>query len=285
MKKNINLRLKTGMAVKSLLKGFFKVLPHVVFGLILFAFLHLVLGMLTVAHGKTIYYGTSVETITIVHGGPTIFRFNEQVKTISRASKFSISPSDKESPDYTTLSVTPRFSKGSSKVTFLLADGAVVSTKIVIVPKNIPEKNDNFYDFLPKEKLIEKKKESNVTDLDLMKAMLRWENVVGYKTKTFYRTVNSGSKQLSAKIIRVYTGPKFNGYVVKVTNKSKKKSYQIDLKSLSIGNPNQAILSQVDRKVLGPKGSGNETTYLRVVAKSTSVYYGINLPVGPANQK
>ena len=56
------------------------------------------------------------------------------------------------------MSVTPRFTRGKDKVSFILANGAVVNTKIVIVPKAIPEKTDSFYDFVPKERLIDKSK-------------------------------------------------------------------------------------------------------------------------------
>ena len=31
--------------------------------------------------GKTIYYGSETETITLIYGGPTIFRFNDEVQT------------------------------------------------------------------------------------------------------------------------------------------------------------------------------------------------------------
>ncbi|POB14809.1 hypothetical protein [Halobacteriovorax sp. DA5] len=227
---------------------------------------------------RTVYYGSETETITVSYGGETIFRFNEAVKTISRASHFSIAPADSNNPDYAVLSVTPRFTSGTGKVTFLLANGAVVSTKIVTVSKALPEKVENFYDFIPKKELIEKEANAgpDISDLELMKAMVRLEEVVGIKQRSLIRTIITGNSELSAKLVRVYTGAKFNGYVFKIQNLSKNKDYAVDVRSLSLGRPNQALLSQVDKKLLKPK----EATFLRIVAKPTSIYYNVNLPVG-----
>ena len=199
-------------------------------------------------------------------------------KPISQASKFKIQPADTKSPNYSVLSVNPRFTKGKAKVSFILANGVVVNTKIVTVPKEIPEKTDSFYDFIPKAHLISSTKnvKSRISDLELMKAMIRWDEVLGYKVRSLSRKVYTGIKGVGAKLVRVYTGPKYNGYVFKVHNQSRKK-YTIDLRSLTFGRPNMALLSQVDQKILKRKKS----TFLRVVAKPTSVYYNISLPVGP----
>ena len=200
---------------------------------------------------RIIYYGSETQLAMVAYGGPTIFRFNEEVKTISQASRFTITPADSEKPDYTTLSVNPRFTRGSSKVTFILSNGVVVTIKIIIVSKKIPENVDSFYDFRPKETLIEKNvgtQGHNITELDLMKAMIRGETVVGYRTRTLIRTVNSGVRWVSAKLVRIYTGPKFNGYIFKIRNGSSRKKYAFTLEKLSLGQPNQALLSQVDKK-------------------------------------
>ncbi|MBK25402.1 MAG: hypothetical protein CME70_15515 [Halobacteriovorax sp.] len=234
-------------------------------------------------YARTVYYGSEVETVTISYGGPTIFRFNEDVKTISQAAKFSIKPADGQDPNYSVLAVTPRFTQGKAEVSFILADGAVVNTKIVIVPKALPEKTDSFYDFQPKERLIDSSvnsEGSDVSDLELMKSMIRWDNVVGYKVRNLIRTVNTGVDGLSAKLVRVYTGPKYNGYVFKIRNESRKE-YAIDVKSLTLGVPNVALLSQVDRKILESRKSKENTTFLRIIAKPTSVYYNIALPIAP----
>jgi len=239
---------------------------------------------------RTIYFGSEMEKVTIVYGGPTIFRFNEEVKTISQASKFSIKPTDNKDPNYSLLSVTPRFSSGKNRVSFILAGGAVINTEIAIVPKEIPEKTDSFYDFQPKDLLIDRKnkgnaKGSNISELELMKAMIRWDSVVGYNIRSITRTINTGVRGLEAKLVRVYTGPNFNGYVFKIRNRSKKNNYAIDLKSLTLDQPNVAVLSQVDRKILKTIKTKENVTFLRVVAKPTSVYYNINLPIAAIKRK
>ena len=236
----------------------------------------------TTVHAKTIYYGSKTEPVSIVYGGPTIFRFNEEVKTISQAAKFSIKPTDQKDPSYSVLSITPRFTKGTSLVSFILSNGAVVNLKISILSKAHIEKTDSFYDFEPNKNLIASNddKESNVTDLDLMKSMIRWKSVVGYKERAILRDVQTGKKGLSTKLVRIYTGPKYTGYIFKIKNNSRKK-YSLDIKNLTLGRPNVSLLSQVDQKVLKPRG----VTFLRVVAKSTSVYYKVNLPFGDFESK
>lgn len=235
------------------------------------------LGMST-CHAKTVYYGSETESVTISYGGETILRFNEPVKTISRASDFSIETADQASPDYSILSITPRFTKSKSKVTFLLANGAVVSTNIETISNAIPEKTDSFYDFVPKSSLIEKETNitSDISDLELMKSMVRREEVLGIEQRALEREIDSGVSDLKVKLVRVYTGAKFNGYVFKITNTSDKKTYAVDLKHLSLGKPNQALLSQTDKEKLGP----NESTFFRIVAKPSSVYYNVNVPFG-----
>ncbi|MCK5074695.1 MAG: hypothetical protein KAQ98_14790, partial [Bacteriovoracaceae bacterium] len=64
-------------------------------------------------NARTVFYGSETETVTVAYGGPTIFRFNEEVKTISQVSRFSITSADSQNPNYTTLSVNPRFTRGS----------------------------------------------------------------------------------------------------------------------------------------------------------------------------
>jgi hypothetical protein len=235
------------------------------------------------AHSRIIYYGESVETVTVGQGGPTIFRFDEEVKTISQASRYSIVPADRNNPKYDTLSVTPRFTSGRSKVTFILSSGAIVNTEIVTVSKNLPEKIDSFYDFRPKDDLIEREHlgegKDGVTKLQLMKSMIRWEKIIGYKVQNVTRKINSGVRSIHARLVSVYAGPRFNGYIFKLTNNSPKKSYSIDLQNLSLGKTNLALLSQVDNKTLAPKKKGKNSTFLRIVSLPTSVYYSINLPV------
>lgn len=256
------------------------------FSAIILCFIFIVLNNVKIL-AKSIEYGSETESITIVNGSNTIFRFHEDVKTISQASKFDIGPADSKDPNYSVLSVKPRVKRGKSKVSFILANGAVVNTEIVVVPKWIPEKTESFYDFTPKLSNVEQPKKrvgSDISDLELMKSMVRWDNVVGYQARKVSKWIKSGIKGLSAQLIYVYTGPKFNGYIFKIRNNTKKE-YAIDVKSLNFGSPNTALLSQTDKKILGPKKSGTSTTYLRIVAKASSVYYNINLPVAPVITK
>ena len=242
-----------------------------------------------VSFARKIYYGSSSETITLAYGGPTIFRFDEEVKTISQASRFEISPSDNDNPDYKMLSVTPRFTKGSSNISFILSNGAVVQTRLVVVPKALPEKSDSFYDFIPKDQLIENSirnhESDNVSEMELMKSMIRCDLIVGYKVRSLVRTVNTGINSLSAKLVKVYSGPKFNGYVFKIQNDNSNKSFAIDLRALTLGRPNLALLSQVDEKILKAKGKGKNVTFLRIVAKPSSVYYSVRLPIAAVKLK
>ncbi len=63
---------------------------------------------------KDIYYGTGPELVNI--SKETIFRFHKQVRTISQAHRFEIKPADPDDPDYSVLSIRPRFTKGTRKV-------------------------------------------------------------------------------------------------------------------------------------------------------------------------
>lgn len=250
---------------------------------ILFSFI--VISLLTVgkeAEARIVYYGSETENITVAYGGPTILRFDEEVKTISQAARFTIEPADATQPDYKVLSITPRFPSGTSAIAFILANGQVVNTKAVIVSSTLPEKVDSFYDFRPKDRLLDQleksEKASKISELELMKSMIKWEQVVGYNLRKLIRTVPSGVEGLSVQLIRVYTGAEYNGYVFKIVNESKHRSYRIDLKDLVLGSPNTAILSQIDRKLLRAAPTNENTALLRIVAKPASIYYSVNLP-------
>ena len=235
------------------------------------------------AYSKTISYGTETEPISIASGKDTIFRFDEEVKTISQVKDLFIGPADAQDPNYRTLVVRPKLTNGTSVVTFILADESVMHAKIIVVAADMPEKTDTFYDFKPKETSIDPKtdgaKGAAVSEIDLMKGMIRSENVLGYGVRSLVRTVNSGIPEVTTKLVKVYTGPKYNGYVFQITNQSRTKAFSIDLKSLTLGSPNVALLSQVDGKQLNPNPGPGHETYLRIVAKASSVYYSVTLPV------
>lgn len=250
-----------------------------------------VLGCLlaSTAFGKTIYYGTEAESITVVYGSTALIRFDQQVKTISQASRFNIGPADAKSPDYSLISVEPRFRRGQDHLTFLLANDAVVNLKIRTTTRKNPENDTAFFDFIAKKSRLDpemiSESGSNVSELELMKAIIRSDRVVGYKARDLVKMVHTGMKGLKAKLVKYYSGSKFNGYVFKIENTCDEQTFAIDLKSLSLGRPNAALLSQTDEKILNPKGKGPSVTYLRIVAKPTSIYRTITLPVAPIKTK
>jgi hypothetical protein len=238
------------------------------------------------ALAKIIYYGSETESLTVGYDRTTILRFEEEVKTISQASKFSIEPADANDPNYRVLSIKPRSPDGIDKVTFILANDVVVNLKIRTVTQAIPEKTDSFYDLKSKEFRVDQSesiKGADVSELDLMKGMIRGDTLLGYNAKTLTKSISSGIDDLSVELIKIYTGPKFNGYVFKIVNESNSKRFAIDLKSLSLGQPNVALLSQVDDKILEPSktAKGKDITLLRIVAKPSSVYTSIVLPIEP----
>ena len=105
------------------------------------------------SQAKEIYYGSQPELVSVSQ--ETIFRFHKQVRTISQAHRFEIKPADPNDPDYSLLSIRPRFTKGTSKVAFVLSDGNVVTLRLRIV-KNKNGSIDSFYDLKPKSLLIER---------------------------------------------------------------------------------------------------------------------------------
>lgn len=242
-------------------------------------FLFLAWSNLRVAHAKIVYYGSQTENITIVHNQTTIFRFHEDVKTIAQASNFIIAPADAADPNYQVLSIRSKALNSMDELTFMLADNSVIHLKITSVPQQLPDKTDNFYYFKPKELEVDRQanseKGTDVTELELMKAMIRKEQIVGYNFRSLIRKIDLEQKDLKVELIQVFTGPKFNGYVFKLLNDSRKDVYELDMEKLSFGSPNVALLSQSDQKIIGPK----QSTLLRIVTRPTSVYYEVKLPV------
>ena len=145
----------------------------------------LMLGVFSprVLQARQVYFGSETESVTVAYGAPTLFRFPSEVKTISQAQKFKIEPANSEQPNYALLSVTPRFTTGSSDVAFILGDGTVIKVRIRITAQAIPEKTDSIFDFKSKESLIDsgegKPGGTVMSEFELMRAMLRGDQVVG----------------------------------------------------------------------------------------------------------
>lgn len=241
-------------------------------GLILyFGFVVVLMDLLHVgrAEAKTVVYGSGTEQVRIKYGVPTIFRFQKAVQTITGAGRLQVEPANKVDPSYKVLSVTPRFTNGVNEVTFFLTDNSVVRTKILVSP-NDPAA-DTFYDFKSRDSADSADNENApaLTEVELLKAMYRDDSVSGYKmtrTSQSFPSKNGGQVEL----VRIYQGNPFNGYVFKVKNLSWRKNLEIDVRHISVGNPNMAILSQSDESTLYPKGKGVSETLIRVVAKNTA---------------
>ena len=240
----------------------------VTFYLILFAILALFL--VRHAEAKVVSYGSAVEQVRIKHGGPTIFRFPKAVQTITGASRLQIKPANDADPSYTVLAVTPRFTNGVNEVAFFLTDGSVVRTKILVSP-NDPAA-DGLYDFKSKDALDSSDSENApvISEVELLKAMVRDDVVSGYKVSRVSEAINSKQTAANVELIRIYRGSPFNGYVFRVTNTSWKKNVDVDARHITVGEPNLAILSQSDDQVIYPKGKGVHQTLVRVVSKNTA---------------
>jgi hypothetical protein len=222
------------------------------------------------AEAKTVSYGSAIEQVRIKHGGPTIFRFPKAVQTITGASRLQIKPANDADPSYTVLAVTPRFTNGVNEVSFFLTDGSVVKTKILVSP-NDPA-SDGLYDFKSKDALdsVDSENAPVISEVELLKAMIRDDEVSGYKLSRVSDPVASRQAAANVELIRIYTGSPFNGYVFRITNTSWKKNVDVDVRHITVGDPNLAILSQSDDSVLVPKGKGIHQTLVRVVAKNTA---------------
>ena len=222
------------------------------------------------SQAREIYYGSQPELVSI--SKETIFRFHKQVRTISQAHKFEIKPADPNDPDYSLLSVRPRFTKGTSKVAFVLSDGAVVTLKIKIV-KRTKNSVEPFYDLRPKSMLIERSEKNLpvITVMDFMKSVDRDDNIVGYKRKVERRRLfTRGNRCVKARLIRSYTGKEYKGFVVQLKNVCNMEIFKIEVNKLKFRGSSLAIMSLVNNEVLFPKVQGSHKTLLKIAAKPTA---------------
>ncbi|MBT4791320.1 MAG: hypothetical protein HON90_07100 [Halobacteriovoraceae bacterium] len=234
---------------------------------------------------KEIYYGSAPELVKI--SKETIFRFHKQVRTISQAQRFTIAPADSNDPDYSVLSIKPRFSKGTTKVAFVLSDGNIVTLKLRIV-KRTRGNDEPFYDLKPKSMLIERSEKNLpvLTVMDFMKSMDRDDNIVGYKRDVSKKWVSTGKiRGVSARLIRTYTGKNYKGYVIELKNKYRSKRYEINVNELKFTDPSLAIITLVDDDVLFPNGKGIHKTLMKIVAKPGASIKNIKLPISVVIEK
>ena len=245
----------------------------------------LALIVLNLVEAKEILFGPSKESISIPFGVETLFRFPSEVKTVTDAAKFEIRPASADEPDYSVLLVKARMTEGMNDVTFLLADGATVKTQLLITRKPTG-KRDSVYDFRPFSGLQEtdphgesKKDPLAVSELDLMRGMIRGDKVTGFDLQKHDIQIALKSDGISARLLKRYLGKDVNGYVYEILNHNSKKSVSIDLRGLSIGSPNLAVLAQIDRPNLEGNSEDERRTFLRVVARPGASSKEMTLPV------
>ena len=113
----------------------------------------------------------------------------------------------------------------------------------------------------------------------------RGDEVSGYDARVVSRSITPGFRGVTTTLVRVYTGNRFNGYVFEIVNKTKDKRLLVNIQNLMLGEPNQAILSNVDSAVLEPEKQGRNKTLLRIVAKPTSQYSKLVLPIETVEKK
>ncbi|MEK7689563.1 MAG: hypothetical protein AAB425_00925 [Bdellovibrionota bacterium] len=234
---------------------------------------------------REILFGQGKESISVPFGVETLFRFPSEVKTVTEAGRFEIRPASPEEPDYSVLLVKPRMSEGASDVTFLLADGGTVKTQLLIT--RAPNgKRDSVYDFRPYSGLMEtdpqgqpKKDPLVISELDLMRGMIRGDQVAGFDVKRHDLSISLGEQSITTRLVKRYLGKDVNGYVYELRSNDSKKVFEIDLRGLSIGNPNLAVLAQVDRTRLQGKEPESRQTFLRVVARPGASSRQMTLPV------
>ncbi|GHT97397.1 hypothetical protein FACS1894126_1360 [Alphaproteobacteria bacterium] len=242
--------------------------------------------LLSRAEAKTVEYGTEAVRIPLKYGGPTIFRFSKAVQTITGASRLEIKPANAADPSYSALAVTPRLSSGTNEVSFFLGDGSVVRTHVLVSASDPAA--DSFYDFKPVGKVDsgggEEQQTAPMSEVELLKAMFRDADVTGYTVKRVSDRESERKPGVEIELIRIYKGSPFNGYVYRLKNVSSK-SVAVDVRHITVGEPNQAVLSQSDVSVLAVKGAGVSETLLRIVAKNSVSSRDVVLALEPDEKK
>lgn len=236
----------------------------------------------------SILYGSTPEPVVVQYGEETIFRFPSPVMSITKASRFIIQPASEDSPDYSVLSVRPRFSKGTNKVNFILSDGEVVRVKLTVSSRKNNKNADSIYDFRSKSSLLAdspaRAGAPPISELQLMRAMISGRDVSGYEIKQLSQEISTGMRGVKGILKTTYIGPEFTGYIFTLKNVTQSHSYLIRIPNLAFGNPNTALLGNIDNANLEPI-NGKNLAILRVVAKSNSSTDDVVLPVTYISKK
>lgn len=237
---------------------------------------------------RTVLFGTTTEPISVLYGEETIFRFQTSVMSITKASRFIIQPVNQETPDYSVLSVKPRFSRGSNDVNFILSDGKVVRVKLTVRKQKAPGNADSIYDFRSKATLIGSSDKGPaapaISELQLMRSMITGQEVSGYTVRHMNQEVKTGMNGVSGRLKSLYVGSEFTGYIFILKNVTKSHTYLVRVPNLAFGNPNTALLGNIDNATLEPI-EGKNIAVFRVVAKSTTAPEKLILPVTYVSKK
>lgn len=228
------------------------------------------------AKASTIKIGRDKAIVKVLSSDVTVFRFPKAVQTISGAQRLEIKPANPTDPDYAALAVRPRLTTGTNDLVFVLNDGRLVKVQVIVTTK--ADEAQGFYDFI----VLESQNTASTAgspESDLLRAMLNGKIPNGYSVQEKKEKVSSFLSSLRIELVRVVKGGDLTGYVYQLTNTSWSKNVKVDLSQLTLGTPDDAILSQVDDDELFPKGKGSHQTYLRVVAKARSDSSDIVLPV------
>lgn len=247
------------------------------------------------AEAKTVVFGEKPEKIELRYGKATVLRFETKVGSIQNAERFEIGPLNEQAPNYTEMSVKPRSTGVSDTVNFLLVDGTVVRLRFIPVTGQASDQVEMFYELKKRPATTGAKTARDVlpaasengsdendegsSKMELMKALILGTKIRGYQIKSVGKRLSTGLVGVDAELVRVYAGKDLNGYVFKLTNKASQSKYEIDIRRLKIGEPNLALMSQVDRSIIEPEPTGNNVAYLTIVALPSSLSRDVVLPV------
>ena len=236
---------------------------------------------------KTVYFGAGSELVPINFGQETLLKFPQDVRTISRAEAFEIAPANKDSPNYGLLKVRPRISHGSRDALFILVDQSVVRVKFLVTPNN-GNGSDSIYEFVSK--TVNQSSSSQgggpeVSGIDLMKALIRGDEVSGFQIHSPNLLLEKNFKRVNVTLLKKYVGSDLMGYIFKVENKGGREKVLVNIKGLTVGDPNLAILSSIEHPVLDPKSKGQNQALLRIVAKNISGSNDLTLPTEIVERK
>lgn len=250
----------------------------------------------SLASAKNITIAEKPVTVEIRYGRATVFRFDSKVSSVQNAEKFEIAPLNDQSPNYAEISLKPRTTTQSDVVTFHLADGNMAHLKLVpaLGPKadrletfhSVKMKEASTVNFNQKEQMpFSEDMDEGDGKAELMKSLILGGRLRGYQIKNIDKPLKTGLAGVDAVLVRTYTSKDLNGYVFRISNIASKSKYEIDVRRLKLGEPNLALMSQVDRKVIEPAGDGKDVAYLTIVALPSSRSRDVVLPVSWVNKE